>query len=631
MTYQERFGSIAVTNLNTQGFEKLQNRQKLLAYYLAEAGLWGRYISVDQGSHLNIGMFKSLINLKNANGIGVEEKKEITDSLFMLFAHNGIYDSTTGQKLSLPVNKETVEKIVSDNVEIVEAKTYLLENWFSNAIKEWRTVQKDGVDVVAESGGNFYVNLTTKEVVEWRKKNYPVVEGEKVPPFGFNEKLVKNSDGTITVEKICATGLYAPFVKKIIENLEQALQYTENEAQYLSIQTLIKFYETGEASDFDNHCVKWVQDQASDVYFINGMIESYEDPLGVGCTFESIVAFKNPLQTEKVNKIIENIQWFENNMPFDKKFKKEKAQGLSASSITVVSMAGETAPSLPLGINLPNSDWIRKEHGSKSVNLENSASSRSGFEGALREAMYLPKYLPLVNKYLNITNGLHTDLHEIAGHGSGKVMPGVNTDILGPFYSIIEECRADLVALYFMGNKKLRQFGIYDKDVDVKKAARAQYVGYLTNGAFGQLRRVQEGQDLTQAHFRNRQIIANWVLKHGGKRVAYIVEKDGLPFVEVKDLKKVRNMFGKLLKKIQKIKSTGDFEAARQLVTDYGTKVNQDYWKATKKRITNLDIPNTICFTTPILEKVGDSVELKQVNNFLVQQEELFKKYCLMD
>lgn len=630
MTYQERLGKIAVTQLKTEGFEKLKAKQKLLAFYLAEAGLWGRYISVDQGSHVNIGMFKSMIALKNAVGVDSNAYTEFKDSLFMLFAHNGIYESTTGQKLVLPMTKETVEAIESKSEEVQQAKAYVLENWFGGKIKEWRTVQKDGVDVVAESGGNFYANLTTKEVVEWRKKNYPVVEGEKVPPFGFNERLVKHENGTITVEKISATGLYAPYVKKIIENLQKALEYTENEAQYASIKSLIKCYETGDAFDFDEHCVAWVKDQSSDVYFINGMIECYEDPLGIGCTFESIVAFKNPLQTAKVKKIIDNIQWFENKMPFEDRFKKEKAQGLSASSITVVSMAGETAPTLPLGINLPNNDWIRKEHGSKSVNLENSASSRSGFEKALREAMYLPKYMPIINKYLNVTNGLHTDLHEIAGHGSGKVLPGVNTDVIGPFYSIIEECRADLVALYFMADKKLRQYGIFDKDVDVKKAARAQYVGYLTNGTFAQLRRIEEGQDLTQAHFRNRQIIANWVLKNGGKRAASIVEKDGLPYVEVKDLKKVRHLFGKLLKKIQKIKSTGDFEAARQLVVTYGTKVNQDMWKSTQKRIAGLDMPQTVCFLTPVLKKIGDDVELVQVDNFLKQQEELFNKYCML-
>lgn len=661
MTYAERFQDIAVTQLNTQGFEQLTHRQKKLAYYLAQAGLWGRYISLDQGSEHNIPIFRALLALHaqlkaavagavadaidtkaplNSLALDLDRRlsglrRTVHDSLYLLFAHNGVYHSTTGEKLQLPLTEEDLlDAHAALGAQADLAVATLRALWCSDAIKPWRTVQTDGVDVVASSGANFYKGLTTEEVQQWRAANYPQhvsagAEDPEVPPYGFNERLHKRADGAIRREVVCAYGLYGPYVQKIIENLVKALEFAENDSQRASLSTLIDFYQSGTAEAFDTHCVAWVKDQASSIYFINGLIESYDDPLGICCGFESIVAFKNPLQTAKVKKIIDHIQWFENSMPFDARFKKEKAQGLSASSITVVSMAGETAPSLPLGINLPNSDWIRKKHGSKSVNLENSASSRSGFEQPLREALYLPQYQSILEKYLGLTNGLNIDLHEIAGHGSGKLLPGVNTDVLGAYYSVIEECRADLVALYFIGDEMLKEFGIYDKDVDVQEASRAQYVAYITNGAFGQLRRISAGQDLTQAHFRNRQLISLWLLEHADpERLRLVTAADGYLFVEVNDVAHVRELVGRLLAKIQEIKSTGDFEAARDLVMTYGTKVDQDLLREVHQRVAALDMPKTVCFVTPVLEFEGDAVTLRQVDNFFEQQAQLFEAYC---
>lgn len=661
MTYTERFNDIAVTQLNTQGFEQLTDRQQKLAYYLAQAGLWGRYISLDQGSEHNIPIFRALLALHAqlkaavagavAEAIGTKAplnslaldldrrlsglRRKVHDSLYLLFAHNGVYHSTTGEKLQLLLTEEDLmDAHAALGAQADLAVATLRALWCSDAIKPWRTVQTDGVDVVSSSGANFYKGLTTAEVQQWRAANYPQhaaagTEDPEVPPYGFNERLSRAVDGGIRREVVCANGLYGPYVQKIVENLVKALEFAENDSQRASLSTLIDFYQSGTAEAFDTHCVAWVQDQASSIYFINGLIESYDDPLGICCGFESIVAFKNPLQTAKVEKIIDHIQWFENSMPFDARFKKEKAQGLSASSITVVSMAGETAPSLPLGINLPNSDWIRKKHGSKSVNLENSASSRSGFEKPLRDALYLPQYQHILEKYLNLTNGLTIDLHEIAGHGSGKLLPGVNTDVLGAYYSVIEECRADLVALYFIADEKLKQFGIYDSGVDVQEAARAQYVVYITNGAFGQLRRISAGQDLTQAHFRNRQLISLWLLEHADpERLRLVTAADGRVFVEVNDVEHVRELVGQLLAKIQEIKSTGDFEAGRDLVMTYGTKVDQALLQEVHQRVAALDMPKTVCFVTPVLEFEGDAVTLRQVDNFFEQQAQLFNDYC---
>ena len=290
-------------------------------------------------------------------------------------------------------------------------------------------------------------------------------------------------------------------------------------------------------------------------------------------------------------------------------------------------MAGETAPSLPLGINLPNSDWIRKTHGSKSVSLENVSSSRSSYEVQLREALFLPKYHGILATYNNLTGNLHTDLHEIAGHGSGKVLDGISTDNIGAYYSTIEEARADLVALYYMPDVKLKEFGIYDSDVNVEQAALAQYVSYITNGAFGQLRRVALGNDLTQAHFRNRQLIANWVLENSDNSKVRIVKENNYHYVEINDLEYVKNIFGKLLSKVQTIKSTGDFEAAKELVMTYGTKVNQDLHKEILEKIEKLNMPKVVGFITPMLSEKNNTIIIEQSNNFFEQQMELYQQY----
>lgn len=622
--YSERFNDIVILQLDTEGFEKLSENQKKLAHHLSNAGLWGRFISIDQASQHNIPLFNNLIELHEKLEHKHPLHKQIHDSLFILFAHNGIYHSTSGEKLVLPLDLQLLDSYKDNEPEIIEN---IKNIWFSNSVSQFRTVQTENVDVIKESGGNFYKNLTTEEVKKYRQENYPKVEGDEVPPFGFNERLVKNEDGNISREIISENGLYGQYVKHIIQHLNHALEFAENERQYESINTLVEFYKTGDAVDFDKHCVAWSQDKDSDIYFINGLIESYEDPLGIGCTFESIVAFKNPLQTAKVNKIIDNIQWFEDNLPFKKDFKKDKAVGLSASSINVISMAGDTSPTLPLGINLPNSDWIRKKHGSKSVSLANVSSSRSSYEVPLREAFFLKKYHTALEKYNNMTNNLHTDLHEIAGHGSGKTLDGVNTEVLGVYYSIIEETRADLVALYYMADEKLKDFGVYDEDVDVKQAALAQYVSYLTNGAISQLRRVELGNDLTQAHFRNRQLIALWVLDNADTNKVRMIEENGMHYVEVSDIEHVKEMFGKLLEKIQTIKSTGDLEAAKQLVIKYGTKVNQEIHNGVIERIKKLDMPKVVGFITPVLVEKENTVVIEQADNFFEQQIKLYKSH----
>lgn len=623
----ERVGDIAISKLATEGFDELTERQKNLIFHLGQAGLHGRAIALEQGSKHNIELISSMIDLSKAIPSEHGDAKSIHDALFALFAHSGLYHSTSGQRLDLGLTRDAVKRVASLAPAAVGSVERIL---FVESIPEFRTVQTDGVDVVAQSGGNFYDGLTASEVLAHRASVDVSVFGDKVPPFGFNQRLSKDGDGMVVAESVHVGGLYSEHVSGIVKHLELALNYVENDKQGESISTLMEFYKSGRAEDFDKHCVAWVADQDSSVYFINGLIESYEDPLGVGCTFESVVAFKNPAKTAKVNRIIDNIQWFEDQLPIEERFKKKKAQGLSASSITVVSMAGDASPSLPLGVNLPNSDWIRREHGSKSVNLENVASSRSGSEQQLREALYLPEYHEILEKWLSGANSLHTDLHEIAGHGSGQLAEGVSTDVLGAYYSTLEEARADLVALYFMADPALKDFGVVDQDVDVAQAAKAQYIGYITGGAFGQLRRVALGNDLTQAHFRNRQLIARWVLEHADSSKLAMVEKQGQVYIELNDVDHVRGLFGRLLAHVQAIKSTADVEGCKALVMEYGTKVDQGLHKATLARIENLDLPKVQGFVTPVLEQTSESgVVLSQPRDFLSQQIAFHEHYVL--
>lgn len=355
--YAERLGDIAILQLDTEGFDALTSRQKKLVYHLAQAGLWGRAISMDQGSVHNLPLIAALMALHKSQHTSEALKQATRNCLFVLFAHNGIYHSMSGERLELPLTRVLLDEARGADAQAARTVVSVL---FDASIPKHRTVQTEGADGVAQSGGNFYTGLNEKEVMAFRQTAYPLPENpQEVPPYGFNERLLKTSTG-IERQIVCSTGLYGGYVRKMVEHLQRALAWSENEEQAASIETLIAFYSSGDAQDFDKHCVAWTKDRDSGIYFINGLIESYEDPLGVACTFESVVAFKNPLQTAKVQRIIDHIQWFEDALPFEPIFKKEKAVGLSASSITVISMAGETAPSLPLGVNLPNSDWIRE-------------------------------------------------------------------------------------------------------------------------------------------------------------------------------------------------------------------------------------------------------------------------------
>jgi hypothetical protein len=555
-----------------------------------------------------------------------------------------------------PLYKNSIHSLTSQTIQKMKAKynqyIELIKEGLNEIIDENTTEEKTeeqnkkilfAKNILSELEEQMIKQFTESIVQEPKMKKQLELMQEKgididTDYFSMLDNMLKKGESKnfdyIIEEVICENGLYGNHVKGILEHLTLALPYAENHEQQHSIQTLINFYKTGRPEDFDIHSLAWVKDQESEIFFINGLIESYDDPKGVGCTFESIVAFKNPEQTEKVNNIIKNIQWFEDNMPVDKEFKKDKAAGLSASSVTVSGMAGATSPTLPLGICLPNSDWIRAEHGSKSVNLANVHNARGESEADLKNEFFFEQYLPILKTYSSMSGSLHTDLHEVAGHGSCKNREGVSNDALDIYYSVIEEARADLVGLYFINRPELIDFGILDANVNLKDFGDSQYVSYITNGALLQLRRVELGSNLAQPHLRNRQLIANWILeKSQESKCVELVTKSGKTYAVLNDFDKLRELFGELLGEIQRIKSTGDFKSAKNIVETYGTIVNYDRHEQVLNRVEKLNPPTLYGFTTPIYTPVlndnGDIIDydVHQKATFAEDQLFLSKKY----
>lgn len=621
--------------LNTSGFNDLPEKQKRLIYHLTKAGRWGNTISLMQTSEHNYETFNMFIDawvkIKDASDISIDIKNEVHDALFTLFIHSGIYHNTTGELLNLKLSKTTLK--------FLEAK---FSNWndfysrvFSDKTPLFQTVQNSKDDPVLNSGVGFYRSnynerINTQEVIDYRNKLLEELasDEEKRAPNGFNNIIFKRSNGELFSSTINSSNIvFQEYIWGILNELRNALHYTENEEQRESILSLINVYITGKAIDFDQHCVKWTKDTQSNIYFVNGFIESYDDPLGVACTYESLVAFKNPKDEKRVSAIIKNIQWFENSLPVDSKYKKEKAFGLSASSVNVISMSGKTNPILPLGINLPNSDWIRKEYGSKSVTLSNVAQSTSNALNGLSKEFYLKEYLPIIEKYDDLNRNLHIDLHEIAGHGSCKTMEGVSKDSLGIYYSIIEEARADLVALYYSADQKFEELGVYGKD-ETNEIAKACYVSYFTNALLTQLRRIKIGNDLTQAHLRNRQLIASYILSKINSNDASLVFENGKHYVSISNVQAVRKQIGELLKEIQRIKSEGDFESAKSIVENFGTKVDLKIHKETLGRVEKLNLPSTIAYIAPkLFLDENNNVQILSNNNFIDTQIDLYLNY----
>lgn len=645
----ELIKDVAILNLDTTGFESLTLKQKSLVYHLSEAGLKGRDIIYVQNNKYNLvvkTILESMYNKiqENKSLISVDlisPYNKFIEYLKLFWFHQGIYNSLSNKKITPDFTIEEFNSLME--VSFVQNKNELYEIVISVLFKEgfvpeYKICRDSEKDLITDSGVGFYDGgITVKEANDYR--NDVFYNGDSFAQYGMNSFLSKTDSGEIKETVASANGFLGEYISGINSHLTKALEFTENKYQRESIEHLITFYETGNPEYFDKHSLAWVKDTESDIFFINGFIESYDDPLGVACSFESLVAFKNPNQTKKVDNIIDNIQWFEDNLPIDKEFKKDKAVGLSASSITVCSMSGSTSPTLPLGICLPNSDWIRAKHGSKSVNLMNVHNGVSSNNNDINNEFYLPEHQDNLYKYASIANSLHTDLHEITGHGSAKSNDGVKNEDLGEYYSIIEECRADLVGLYYISNPKLKAFGIIDvdssgNDIDMNAFSEIAYLTYLTKGLFTQLTRVEVGNNLAQTHMRNRYLISSWVLANSLNNEAELIEKNNKTFVKINDVEGLNNLFGQLLKEIQRIKSEADFFAAEELIENFGTIINIEQHKEVIKRVESINPPKQFGFLTPIIQPIIEEESdvvvdyiMKSSNDFSDDQSYLSKKY----
>ncbi len=604
----DRFADIEVLRYKVPDFENLTLNPKILVYYLTEAAQWGRDILWDQNYARNLDI-RNMLEAVYTNYDGDKndaDYKAFETYIKQVWFGNGIHHHYSTDKFIPAFSREFIEgqlaKLPADKA-VADSQT-LLDIIFDPARDAKRVNQASGQDLIATSACNFYENGLTQAEVEAYYESIKKPNDETPISYGLNTRL-KKVDGKVVEEPYKLGGLYGDAIAHIVENLDSAANYAENDAQRQIIRSLIDYYTTGDLATFDRYSIEWAEDTASQVDFINGFIESYGDPLGLTGSWESIVNFKNNEASERTETLSSNAQWFEDNSPVDAKFKKDKVKGVSAKVITAAILAGDAYPATPIGINLPNANWIRAQHGSKSVTLENitqaydAASQGSGFN---EEFVIDQPTIDLLDKYLFITDNLHTDLHECLGHGSGKVMPG-REDALKAHGSTIEEARADLFALYYLADPKLVELGLLDNP----EAYKAEYYKYILNGLMTQLMRIEPGKDVEEAHMRNRKIIAEWAFEHGkDNNVIELVERDGKTFVKINDYEALRGLFGELLAEIQRIRSTGDYAAAEAMVEKYGVKVDPALHKEVLERYATLDIAPYKGFVNPVYTPVRD-------------------------
>lgn len=597
----DRFADIEVLRYDVPGFEDLSQRQRLFVYYLTEAALAGRDILWDQNCRYNLAIRDLL------EDVYTNYKGDRNDPQFRGFEKylkqvefaNGIHHHYSMDKFMPEFTPEFLSAQVDKLPRRPENLSELMRVIFEPSYMAKRVNQAEGQDLIATSANNFYgPGVSQREVEEYFAAVKDTTSTTPVS-YGLNTRIIKK-DGRIVEEPYRIGGLYDAALRRIVDNLEKASQYTDSPEQQAVIRKLIDYYHTGDLRKFDEYSIMWVEDTTPRVDFINGFIESYGDPLGMTGSWESIVNFKDLEASHRTETIAGNAQWFEDHSPVDPRFRKDKVKGVSAKVITAAILAGDSYPATPIGINLPNANWIRAAHGSKSVTLENitraydEASHGNGFN---EEFVIDKPTADLLDKYLFITDNLHTDLHECLGHGSGRLLPGVDPDALKAHGSTLEEARADLFALYYLGDPKLIELGLLDNP----DAYKAEYYKYMLNGLMTQLMRIEPGKDVEEAHMRNRKLIAEWALEKGKPdNVVELVSKDGKTYVKINDYARLRDLFGQLLGEIQRIKSEGDYEAGRNLVETYAVKVDPKLHKEVLDRYSRLDIAPYRGFVNPV-------------------------------
>ena len=603
----ERFADIQMLRYNVEGFDALTLQQKTFIYHLQEAALWGRDILFDQNGRYNL-QLRSIMEKLYQEYQGDRQSQDFLafeEYLKRLWFSNGIHHHYGSEKFVPGFSREWFVAQTSCSEELAEVL-------FNPEVMPKRVNQAQGEDLVLTSASNYYQGVTQAEAEAFYAR--VKAEGDQQRPVmhGMNSTLVKGEDGTIYEDRWTTTGRYGKSLSKVVENLRLARPFAEDAKQQEVIDLLVSYYETGDLHTFDQYTIAWVQNTEPLVDFVNGFTESYGDPLGMKASWESIVNFKDLEATKRTQQLSDNAQWFESNSPVAPEFKKEEVKGVSAKVIKAAILGGDLYPSTAIGINLPNSNWVRAEHGSKSVtiaNLTHAYAESSKGNGMLDEFVYSDVEAEILRKYGSYTDDLHTDLHECLGHGSGKLLPGVDSEALKAYGSTIEEARADLFALYYLADDKMVELGLLP-DAEAYKAC---YISQMQNGLLTQLVRIKLGDQIEEAHMRNRALIAYWALANGkgraqdGKDVMELVKRDGKTYVCINDYDALRTLFGELLAEIQRIKSTGDFEAARKLVETYAVQIEYDIHKEILERYETLNIAPYKGFINPVYTAVKDA------------------------
>lgn len=618
----DRFDDINVLRYQVPDFDSLTPRQKQFIYYLSQAAVSGRDILFDQNCKYNLPVRRTLEAIyttydgdKNSADWQAFEKY-----LKKVWFANGVHHHYSGDKFKPEFSAEYFESLLASTPaeKLGDIRGTLLDTVkqviFDPALYPKRVDQTAGVDMIAASACNYYDGVTQKEAEAFYTALTDTTDRQPIS-YGLNSQLVKDKDGQIAERVWSAEGMYGPAIREIVKWLELAAAVADTPQQEAYTRTLIEYYKTGDLKLFDRYNVAWVEDTESTVDYVNGFIENYGDPLGYKASWESTVNFKDFEATKTTQIISDNAQWFEDHSPIDPQYRKPHVKGVSAKVITVAMLGGDCYPSTPIGINLPNADWIRRDHGSKSVTIANitaaydAAAAGNGFA---EEFILRPEDRQLRAQWGTVGNNLHTDLHECLGHASGQLAPGTKGDELKNYGSTLEEARADLFALYYMNDPKLVELGI----IPTLDVAKAEYNNYMMNGLMTQLTRIEPGKNIEEAHMRNRALVAGWVYERGkdDKTVEFVTE-NGKTYVVVNDYDKLRGLFGELLKEIQRIKSEGDFKAGMELVENYGVKVNPTLHKEVLERYAALDIAPYSGFVNPryvpVLDENGKITDVK--------------------
>lgn len=635
----ERFADLQLLRYRVNGFENLDLRQKKLVYYLSQAALYGRDILWDQNGKFNLKIRKTLeaIYTDYSGDRNSKDFQELTVYLKRVWFSNGIHHHYACDKFpalfSESFFKEALLNINPEKLPLKAGETAetlyneIAPVIFNPAIMDKRVNQADGEDLLLTSACNYYAEgITQKEAEDFYQEMKNREQDPRPVMYGLNSQLVRKN-GKIAEEVWKIDGMYGKAIEKIVYWLEKAAEVSENPKQKEVILKLVEFYKTGNLRTFDEYSILWIQEQDGFIDFTNGFIETYGDPLGMKASWEGYVNLKDAEATERTRKLSENAQWFEDHSPVDARFKKDNCQGVSAKVIEAAILGGDLYPASAIGINLPNSNWIRAEHGSKSVtigNLTHAYNQAAHGNGFKEEFVINREVLELMEKYEDVCDDLHTDLHECLGHGSGKMLPGVDPDSLKAYGATIEEARADLFGLYYLADPKLTELGLTPDS----EAYKAQYYGYLMNGLLTQLVRINPGKDIEEAHMRNRALIARWALEMGKEeQVIEMICLNRKTYVQINDYQKLREIFGKQLAEIQRIKSEGDLEAARQLVERYGVKVDPSLHQEILARYNQLNLAPYKGFINPVYTPVVD--EQNNITDIRISYGEAYDKQML--